>query len=372
MKKLEEMNLVDDFLVYSLTAHKIYGEESARYILECILQRSIRHLTVLPQKTWYGENQGSHGVRLDVYLDEEEGEIFDVEPDQNGGSEDVKALPRRARFYHAKIDAGNLTAGEKYGNLRNVVVIFIITYDPFGLNRMLYTIRNGCVEAPELPYEDGARTVFLYTRGKEGNPPEELKNLTKYMEHSVEENVKTDGLARLHKMVTEVKSDRKVGLAYMKMWESEEAIRARVTAEVTAEVTREVTAEVTREVTREVTAEVKASDIICLLEKQGAVSEEDRERILAERNMEVLNGWYEDALADNESYLVRKAKAETVCLLLADLGPITEALKARIFSETELPVLDDWIRAAKRAEELEQFTSLLLPTAEGRITAGGQ
>lgn len=82
MKKLEEMNLVDDFLVYSLTAHKIYGEESARYILECILQRSIKHLTVLPQKTWYGENQGSHGVRLDVYLDEEEGEIFDVEPDQ--------------------------------------------------------------------------------------------------------------------------------------------------------------------------------------------------------------------------------------------------------------------------------------------------
>ena len=34
MKQLQEMNLVDDFLVYSLTSHKVYGEEAARYILE--------------------------------------------------------------------------------------------------------------------------------------------------------------------------------------------------------------------------------------------------------------------------------------------------------------------------------------------------
>ena len=27
LKRLEDMNLVDDFLAYSLTAHKIYGEK---------------------------------------------------------------------------------------------------------------------------------------------------------------------------------------------------------------------------------------------------------------------------------------------------------------------------------------------------------
>ena len=41
MKTLEELNLVDDFLVNSLTSHKVYGEQSARYILECILHRPI-------------------------------------------------------------------------------------------------------------------------------------------------------------------------------------------------------------------------------------------------------------------------------------------------------------------------------------------
>ena len=50
MKTLEELNLVDDFLVNSLTSHKIYGEQSARYILECILHLQIGKLTVVTQR----------------------------------------------------------------------------------------------------------------------------------------------------------------------------------------------------------------------------------------------------------------------------------------------------------------------------------
>ena len=152
MKTLEELNLVDDFLVNSLTSHKVYGEQSARYILECILHRPI-------------------------------------------------------------------------GKLRNVIVIFITTYDPFSENRMVYTIKNSCVEVPELEYEDGAKTIFLYTRGKEGNPPEELKQLLHYMEHSSIENASTESLKKLHRMVTAVKRDGEVGLAYMKSFEREARIR---------------------------------------------------------------------------------------------------------------------------------------------------
>ena len=73
MKPLAEMNLVDDFLAHSLASHKTYGEEASRFILECILQRRVRHLTVVSQKTWYGEASQVHGVRLDLYLDEEDG-----------------------------------------------------------------------------------------------------------------------------------------------------------------------------------------------------------------------------------------------------------------------------------------------------------
>lgn len=71
-------------------------------------------------------------------------------------------------------------------------------------------ISSKCEEIPDLPYDDGAKTLFLYTKGIEGNPPEELKKLLRYMEHSSAENADTQDLRELHEMVTEVKCDRKV------------------------------------------------------------------------------------------------------------------------------------------------------------------
>ncbi|MDE6169033.1 MAG: Rpn family recombination-promoting nuclease/putative transposase [Acetatifactor sp.] len=297
MKKLEEMKLVDDFLTYSLTSHKIYGEEASRYILGCVLQRRIGRLTVVPQRSWPGEEPGKHGVRMDVYLEEEDGEIFDVEPDNNSGDSEVKALPRRVRFYHSKIDAGNLASGEDYSVLRNVMVVFITTYDPFGYGRMIYTVRNSCTELPELSYEDGAKTIFLYTRGTEGNPPKELKQLLRYMEHSTQDNAGSAGLARLHEMVTEVKRDREVGLAYMKSCEIERRIREEG-------------------------------------KKEGI--EKGREQGRTE------------------------GKAESLLLLLSDLGEVPEDMRSRVFSEKDPDVLNSWLRAARRAESMEELVKVIV------------
>lgn len=225
MKKLEDMNLVDDFLMTILICHQEYGDRSVRYMLECILNRRFGKLTVVPQRVMCGADPEKHGIRMDVYIDENDGEIIDIEPDQNDGKADVKAVPRRNRFYHAKIDSANLAAGDDYSNLRNVVVIFITTYDPFGLDRMVYTVKNKCIEESDMPYDDGAVSLFLYTKGKKGNPPEELKSLLHYMENSIEENAGTDSLKVFHHMVTAVKNDGEVGLAYMKSVEIEKRIR---------------------------------------------------------------------------------------------------------------------------------------------------
>ena len=225
MRTLQELNLVDDFLMNRLTSHKTYGEKATGYILGCILGRPMGKLTVVPQYFCCGESRETHGVRLDVYLDENAGGIFDIEPDQNAEKEEIASLPRRVRFYHAKIDAGSLASGEEYSGLRNVVVIFITTYDPFGLGRMVYTIKNGCVEVPEMPYDDGAQTIFLYTGGDSGDMPEGLPQLLHYMERSVSENAVTQELKELHRMVTAIRQDGEAGLAYMKSFEIEQRIR---------------------------------------------------------------------------------------------------------------------------------------------------
>lgn len=67
MRRLEELNLVDNFLANSVTSHKLYGEPAARCILECILGRKIGKLRVMPQHFIQGENTDRRGVRLDVY-----------------------------------------------------------------------------------------------------------------------------------------------------------------------------------------------------------------------------------------------------------------------------------------------------------------
>ena len=86
---------------------------------------------------------------------------------------------------------------------------------------MVYTIRNMCEEIPSLKYDDGARTIFLYTKGTEGTPPKEISQLLHYMEHTTTENAVNDSLKSIDQMVNAVKHDKEVSLSYMKMIEWE-------------------------------------------------------------------------------------------------------------------------------------------------------
>lgn len=230
-RKLEELNLLDDFLFGKMLSYPGIGEQFARELLRIIFNRSFDRLTVVPQKVYYGSDMDKHGARLDVYLEEMPldqnlsgvATVYDMEPDQR--EEERQSLPKRTRFYHAMIDAGCLEAGQSYKFLKNVIVIMIVPFDPFGWDHMIYTIRNKCEELPDMLYEDGARTLFLYTRGKKGKFSQELCDLLTYMEHTNEENAKTEALQNIQKMVRQVKMDRGVSLEYMKIFEREEMIR---------------------------------------------------------------------------------------------------------------------------------------------------
>ena len=170
-RKLAEMNLLDDFLFSSMVAHPELGERFVKILLKTIFGREFRHISVTVQKVLYGADTDMHGARLDVYIESEEEElegktaVYDIEPDRKDSAADKKALPRRVRFYHGKIAARSLSSGIGYDELKNVTVIMILPYDPFGLGRMVYTVKNKCLEEPEMEYEDGAATLFLYTKG---------------------------------------------------------------------------------------------------------------------------------------------------------------------------------------------------------------
>ena len=228
-KKLEELNLLDDFLFNAMMTYPEMGEEFTRKMLKLLFNKEFRNLKVIAQKSYGGLNTDLRGARLDVYVESddsaeidaaEDTSIYDLEPDKNDKAKYIAAFPQRIRFYHAIIDSRSLKSGEDFGKLKKVYVIFICNYDPFGYDRVKYTIRNMCVEEPEMPYDDGAQTTVLYTKGtKDDNISKELRQFLNYMENTTQTNAVNDTLKDIQKMVDIVKRDGEVSLSYMKGFE---------------------------------------------------------------------------------------------------------------------------------------------------------
>lgn len=228
-KKLEELNLLDDFLFNAMMTYPEMGEKFTRKILKLLFNKEFRNLKVIAQKSYGGLNTDLRGARLDVYVESDDSaeidasedvSIYDLEPDKNDKAKYIAAFPQRIRFYHAIIDSRSLKSGEDFGKLKRVYVIFICNYDPFGYDRVKYTIRNMCVEEPEMPYDDGAQTTVLYTKGTKGDDiSEELRQFLNYMENTTQTNAVNDTLKDIQKMVDIVKRDGEVSLSYMKGFE---------------------------------------------------------------------------------------------------------------------------------------------------------
>ncbi len=242
-RTLEELNLLDDFLFNKMIESKAVGEQFTRELLRIMLHKEFRELKIVPQRTFNGTDTDLHGTRLDVYVEEqgsvENATVYDIEPELKNKKNLVEALPRRVRFYHAKIDAECLESGDDYLQLKNVCVIMISSFDPFGQDCMVYTIRNQCAEAPDMPYDDGATTLFFYTKGTKGNPPQDLRELLHYMEKTTKRNAVNPDLQRMHDMVTQVKSNKEVALSFMKAHETKQMLIQEGRDEVMEELEKE-------------------------------------------------------------------------------------------------------------------------------------
>ena len=230
-RKLEDLNVIDNFLFQSMLADEQDGETFVRILLSTILGKKIRKVKIVPQKSILGTDTDKHGIRLDAYIEDISNEvntnladveiipdIYDIEPNN---IYEKTSLPRRTRYYHGLIDTQLLSSGIHYDKLPNMFIIFILPYDPFGKNRMVYTISNHCEEDTTIPYDDGAKKIFLYTKGSEGNPSQALRDMLKYIEKSTDDNVTNSDIASIQELVNKVKLKKEVGINYMKSWEVE-------------------------------------------------------------------------------------------------------------------------------------------------------
>lgn len=121
-------------------------------------------------------------------------------------------LPKRMRYYHGMIDLNILEKGENYKNLKKSFVIFICTFDLFGLGRHVYTFENRCIEDLELPLGDDTTKIILNTKGTLDDVSPEMKKLLNYIDGEAPSDEFTE---ELEQAVKKVRDNEKWRLDYM-------------------------------------------------------------------------------------------------------------------------------------------------------------
>ena len=217
-KSLQDLDLINSFLFRASTENSEDAKFIAKLIIERATGRKVEQISVEPEKPLMGLDLGQHGICMDLYVEEYEGQrrarVYDIEPNNYG----IEELPLRSRYSQALTDAKLLEAGESYKSLPGYLSIWILPYDPFGQNKMLYIVKNCVEEDTQIVYNDGAMKLFLYTGGEYGGN-EKLKDMLRYFSESNEKNVVDEELSQLHSIVQKVRDNRKVGERYMTLQE---------------------------------------------------------------------------------------------------------------------------------------------------------
>lgn len=119
----------------------------------------------------------AHGIRLDVYVQDDKQIVYDIEMQVSN----TKELPKRSRYYQSVIDLQLIDKGRHYNELNRSYIIFICLFDIFGRGRHIYTFENICKEDNSISMGDEATKIFLNTEGTLDDISKELKAFLDYV-----------------------------------------------------------------------------------------------------------------------------------------------------------------------------------------------
>ncbi len=204
IKPLSEQTLMNNY-VFSMVMRE---PKRIRPLLEHILGFKIKSVRMIEPEKSLKEHFESKGVRLDLYVEDDNGVIYDVEVQTT----DQQNLARRMRYYQGMLDLSFFPAGADYSSMRRSYVIFICSFDPFHENRYVYTFQNRCDQNREMLLQDDAVKVVVNTKGTQGEISPELKETIIYLDS---EEVTGEYSRELDTAVNELKSNEERGTEYM-------------------------------------------------------------------------------------------------------------------------------------------------------------
>ena len=268
-EKYRTLKFTDDFLFC-----KILQEcpDITQELVELVLNRKVRKVVVQKQEAIELTSDGK-GIRLDVYVEEKNDAIYDLEMQTTNKPE----LPKRSRYYQGMIDLNSIRRGAKYEELRKTYIIFFCLKDPFGYGNHIYTFENRCREMEDLLLGDDTYKIFLNASGTKDDVPEKMLDFFEMLKTG---EGKTLFTKKIMKEVERAKTHEEWRTEYMTLFMRDEEMRAEGRAEGRTQGI----------------AIGRASSILDILSTLGPISEKTKMRIESEMNLDLLCDWLKIAV----------------------------------------------------------------------------
>ena len=206
IKTWEELTICDNFLFQKV----MRNQRICKQLIEKILHIRITEISFPETEKSIDVNYDSKSVRLDVYVHDEQGRIYDIEMQCTSGTD--SELPKRTRYYQGMIDMDETEKGQYYQDLKESFIIFICTFDPFDQGRPMYTLRNLCIEDKTLELGDQATKIFLNSKGKSDTLDPDIAAFLRYVDGKAAEGTFTK---EVNQEVIRVKKHEETRREYM-------------------------------------------------------------------------------------------------------------------------------------------------------------
>lgn len=187
LKPWEQLTITDNYLFQLVMRRK----HLCKQLIEKILQIKIRDIAYPEYEKTLIADPLKKSIRLDVYVEDDEGRVYDIEMQcTNPGEEE---LGTRARYYQSVIDNELLDKGASYRELNTSFIIFLCTFDPFNRGRALYTFHTTCKEEQDtLKLKDKEYKIFLNSTGWKMASDPDLRAFLRYVDGKAAEGEFTE------------------------------------------------------------------------------------------------------------------------------------------------------------------------------------
>ncbi|MDR9859267.1 Rpn family recombination-promoting nuclease/putative transposase [Treponema socranskii] len=172
-KRFDDLTITDDYMFCAVMQDK----SICTTVLNMVLADSIGPISDITYQKTFDQAGYAKGIRLDVWVTDSNGSVYDVEM-QTTNKQD---LAKRLRYYQSVIDVSSLEKGGHYTDLPDSFIIFFCPFDYLNRGLPVYTFKTVCSEDNAIVLVDGVTKVIINSTAADKEPDPELKAFLEYM-----------------------------------------------------------------------------------------------------------------------------------------------------------------------------------------------